>query len=193
MNSVLRDSLVRFVVDSATKLIKYPEEKDTSIIKLGIPYYTVFSSFNPLITGFTFIQFGVNGDGSSPIMVTNLLGNQTLNAVLKEKSNKQVFCYEGTYEGTYINPSTNAQDSGRVALALTADTAILIIADKVYGQFFPASGSSIINNQFTIEVVDGPGGANFVLTGNISGNTCSGSWIRKNSNASGTFSSHRTL
>lgn len=191
MDSLLRDSLIRLLVDSVIGITKYPQEEDTSIIKTGLPYHTVFSSFNLLIPGTTLLQFEVNGDGSSPLMEANLLGNQTLNAVLKEKSDKQVFCYEGVYEGTYlIKP---AKDNGLVAFALTTDTVIAILKDKAYHQFFPAACSSVINNQFTIEITDGPGGANFVFTGYVSGNICSGTWIRKNSIATGTFSSHRTL
>lgn len=194
MDSVLRDSMVRYKIDPQAGLLLFPLQRDSSAIPASGRFIAIFDSYRPYDWGNAWVGFNVMSDGSSPLMNVNLNSNQTLDAVLKETSNKQVYCFEGTYEGTYINPSNpSARDFGRVAFAIRSDTGIVILASQASPQFFPASGATVSNGQFTIPIVDGPGGADFVLTGSISGDTCSGTWIRENSTATGTFTAHRTL
>ncbi len=191
MDGVVRDSLVRYMVDPGTGLLKYPLSRDVAPINTGARYHTIFESFLPDSAN-AFVQFAVERGGLAPLLDVNLKGNQTLDAVLKEQSNRQVFCFEGSYEGGYINGSAS-RDTGRVAFVVRADTAIVIMASIASPQFFPASGAAANDNKFTIPVYDGPGDAAFVLTCKVTGNTCSGTWVRINSTATGTFTAHRTL
>ena len=191
MDGVVRDSLVRYLVDPGTGLLKYPLARDVAPINTGARYHTIFESFLPDSAN-AFVQFAVERGGLSPLLDVNLKGNQTLDAVLKEQSNKQVFCFEGSYAGGYINGSAS-RDTGRVAFVVRADTAIVIMASIASPQFFPASGAAAANNKFTIPVYDGPGDAAFVLTCTVTGNTCSGTWVRINATATGSFTARRTL
>ncbi len=191
MNAVLRDSLIRYIVDSASMLIRQPLQPDSSVVPTGRRFYTVFESFDPVHANAS-IQFGVEADGAAPVTNVNLNSNQTLNAVMKERSDKQVYCYEGSYTGSAA-PSAGV-DSGRIAFVATPDSLIVIQASIIFHQFFPAAGAAITNNRFTIVVVDVPGGTNFTYTGSVSGNTCSGTWVKGNyPNSTGTFTAHRTL
>lgn len=192
MNAVLRDSLIRYIVDSATGYIHQPPQQDSSVVPTGRRYFTVFQSYDPLKANIT-IQFGVEANGAAPVTTISLKANQTLNAVMKERSDKQVYCYEGSYTGSAAIPSAGV-DSGRIAFVATSDSLIIIQASITSPQFFPAAGASITNNQFTIVATDGLGNVNFTFTGSISGNTCSGTWVRGNyPNSTGTFTAHRTL
>jgi hypothetical protein len=192
MNAVLRDSLIRYVVDSATMYIRQPLQPDSSVVPAGRRLYTIFQSYNPFKANAT-IQFGVEADGSAPVTTVSLNANQTLNAVMKERSDKQVYCYEGSYTGSAAVPSAGV-DSGRIAFVATSDSLIVIQASITSPQFFPAARAAITNNQFNIVATDGLGNVNFIFTGSISGNSCMGTWVRGNyPNSTGTFTAHRTL
>jgi len=196
MDSVLRDSMVRYMIDPATQLAHWPLVKDTSSspIQSGTRFYTVFASYSPNNMGNALVPFAVEGDGSSPAMNVTLSSNQTLDAILKERSGQQVYCFEGSYEGSYyIANDPNATDKGRVAFVVRADTAIIIMASQSHGQFFPASGASVTGDQFTIPIIDNAYGVEYIYTCSISGNTCSGTWTRPATGDTGTFTAHRTL
>jgi len=194
MDSVLRDSLIRYKVDPATQLLQFPWQKDTSAISTSGRFYTVFASSLQNNSGNAWVQFGVESDGSSPVMNVNMNSNQTLDAVLKERSDKQVYCFEGAYEGSYFIPNNpGAIDQGRVAFVVRSDTAIIIMASQSHGQFFPASGAAVTGSQFTIPIVDNVYGVIYTYTCSISGNTCSGTWTKPATGDTGTFTAHRTL
>ena len=192
MYGLLRDSMVRYKLDTTTQFLVFPNQEDSSVLVRGNFFHSIFGSYKPYFSGNAIVDFAAEADGSSPRMNVTLNANQTLDAVLKERSGMQVFCYEGTYEGTYTNLGAGS-DNGPIAFVLTADSALVIQASKAFGQFFPSSGSAVVNGAFSIRVADGPGGAAFILIGTVSGNDCSGTWTRDNSNASGTFTTHRTL
>jgi len=96
MDSVLRDSMVRYKIDPGTGLLQFPLQKDSSAIPTSGRFNTIFNSFKPYVSGNAWAAFWVESDGSSPMMNVNLNANQTLDAVLKERWDKQVDCFEGT-------------------------------------------------------------------------------------------------
>jgi len=194
MDSVLRDSMVRYKIDPQAGLLLFPLQRDSSAIPASDRFITIFDSYRPYDWGNAWVGFNVMSDGSSPVMNVSLNSNQTLDAVLKETSNKQVYCFEGTYEGSYFIPNNpGAIDQGRVAFAVRSDTAIIIMASQSHGQFFPASGASVTGAQFTIPIIDNAYGVVYTYTCSISGNSCSGTWTKPSTGDTGTFTAHRTL
>jgi hypothetical protein len=191
MGGSLRDSLVRLVVDSSTHLAHQPPAQDTSSVNLGADFYGVFESFDYLYYGNALVLFSAKGDGTSPYLGVTLNDNNSQSAVLKEKSGKQVFCFEGTYVSGYPVASVGP-DSGRISLVLSADTVIATcLSEKGLGGFSP-SGGQVANGNFTIKALD-ISDDYILITGVVTGNTCSGTWLRQPSGATGQFSAKRTL
>ncbi|HMH34462.1 MAG TPA: hypothetical protein VK543_15600, partial [Puia sp.] len=138
MYGLLRDSMVRYKMDTATQLLKFPNQEDSSVLVRGNFFHSIFGSYKPYFGGNATADFAAEADGSFSRMNVNLNANQTLDAVLKERSGMQVYCYEGSYEGSYTNPVVGS-DNGPIAFVLTADSAVVIQASKAFGQFFPSS------------------------------------------------------
>jgi hypothetical protein len=181
-NNKVRDSLVRYKTD-ATGYIAFPPQKDSSLIPFNASfYYAYFSSYN---VGIATIQFNVTGFGKSYVMNVNLRGNQTLDAILKERSNSQVTCYEGSYSGS---------DSGRVCFVMSADSIIGIRASIWSPQFFKNMSTHYSGNTFTLVQGDDISGNTFTFKGTIQNNTCSGTWTKSSaSSVINQFSTARTL
>jgi hypothetical protein len=191
--SLLRDSLIRYESDTIDRQPVYPLTPDSSLVDPNKGFFALLESYIP-DSADVLVNFNVNGDGSSPNLYVHTQ-NAYLSASLKERSGNQVFCYVGTWQGSYVLPG-GATDSGKIAFVINADSALALQIDIPYYQYFePGNGAPIVNHQFVIESFDGPppGGYNFILTGTISGNTVSGTWTRTSSNATGTFTAQRTL
>ena len=163
----VQDSLVRYMKDN-NGLIKFPLEQDTAMIPLNANfYYTYFSSYR---NGFgPLVGFNVTAHGATYVMDAQLYNNQTLNAILKETSTKQVFCYEGNYGGA---------DSGRIAFVHTADSIVAIRASISSPQFFHVMKGAVVNNHFSIDQVDDISGLEFTFTGTLLNNVCTGTWTK---------------
>lgn len=182
-HGMLQDSLVRYVKNNFG-LMAFPQVKDNETITLNASFYaTYFSSYR---IGFGPIAgFNTNADGTSYLMETQLYNNQTLNALLKEKSSGQVHCFEGSYSGL---------DSGRIAFAVAPDSIIGIRASIWNPQFFKLMTAKVSNNNFTIMHYDDIGGNEFIFTGRIENNQCSGTWIKSsNPGVVNNFAARRTL
>lgn len=182
-NGILQDSLVRYSKDNSG-LIAYPQKKDTARIPLNAPFYvTYFSSYR---IGFgPIVGFNTTANGISYIMETQLYNNQTLNAVLKEKSDNQVYCFEGSYSGL---------DSGRIAFAISSDSIVGIRASIWNPQFFKLMTANVSSNNFTINQYDDISGNMFIFTGQIVNNKCFGTWTKSsNSGVTNNFITKRTL
>jgi len=95
LNGIAQDSLIRYSKDNSG-LMAFPQKVDTARIPLNATFYsTYFSSYR---IGFgPIVGFNTTANGISYNIETQLNNNQTLNAVLKEKSNNQVYCFEGSY------------------------------------------------------------------------------------------------
>jgi hypothetical protein len=190
---LLQDSLVSYVVDSQTQQPRQPYVIDTMPVAAATNYYGVFQSFD-LYHGDVMVDFWVKGDGSEPFTGIFLDDNSGQSAILKERSGKQVFCFEGTFVGGYpvigVGP-----DTGKISLVLSADTVIAtMLSFKMLNGFSP-SGGPVTNNSFIINNAAGAGGMNYQITGTVSGDSCSGSWETSppSGPATGHFTAKRTL
>lgn len=113
-------------------------------------------------------------------------GNQTLNAILKERSNSQVTCYQGAYSG--------GSDSGCISLVMSADSIIGIRASAWYGQLFKNMSAHYSGNTFTLVQPDDVSGNVFTFKGTIQNNTCDGTWTKSSApSVTNHFSTVRTL
>jgi len=183
LNGMVKDSLIRYSKTNSG-LMAFPQKADTTTIPFNAAFYnTYFSSyrigFGPIV-GFNTTAYGI-----SYVMETQLYNNQTLNAVLKEKSNNQVFCFEGSYSGL---------DSGRVAFAISSDSIVGIRASIWNPQFFKLMTANVSNNNFTINQFDDISGNTFIFTGRIENNKCFGTWTKSsNSTVTNNFTTKRTL
>lgn len=179
----LQDSLIRYSKDNSGLMV-FPQKIDTARIPLNAAFYsTYFSSYR---IGFgPIVGFNTTAHAISYTIETQLYNNQTLNAVLKEKSNNQVYCFEGSYSGL---------DGGRVAFAISSDSIIGIRASIWNPQFFKIMTANVSNNSFTINQFDDISGNTFIFTGRIESNKCFGTWT-KSSNLSiiNDFTTKRTL
>lgn len=191
MNMVLRDSLIRYKVDPNTHSPLHPLIKDSSVIPLDSTLYAAFDAARQYRGYNASALFAISGNGTPLSMSVTLDDNTSPTVVLKERSFSQVYCFEGTYKGSYLYAGT--RDSGQVAFVLTKDTILGVQLSLTHVLAYPASGATLSNNQFTMRIIDGPSGADFILAGLVAGNTCSGTWTRAGSSASGTFTAHRTL
>ena len=182
-HGMLQDSLVRYVKDNSG-LMAFPQVKDNETIALHAGFYATY--FSSCRIGFGPIAgFNTSANGTSYLMETQLYNNQTLNALLKEKSSGQVYCFEGAYSGL---------DSGRIAFAVAPDSIIGIRASIWNPQFFKLMTSKVSNNNFTISQYDDIGGNEFIFTGRIENNQCSGTWTKSsNPGVVNNFSARRTL
>lgn len=183
LNRKVQDSLIRYAKNNSG-LMAFPQKVDTVSIPLNAAFYsTCFSSY--LIGYGPIVGFNTTANGISYIMETQLYNNQTLNAVLKEKSNSQVYCFIGSYSGL---------DSGRVAFVVSSDSIVGIRASIWNPQFFKIMTATVSNYNFTINQVDDTSGNTFTFNGKIENNKCFGTWTQ-NSNSSiiNNFTTLRTL
>jgi hypothetical protein len=178
----VRDSLVRYKVD-ATGYITYYHEIDSSLIPFNANfYYTWFSSFN---VGIANVRFNVTSLGNSYMEVSMGINN-SLNAILKERSNNQVTCYEGGYSGV--------SDSGCISFVMSADSIIGIRASAWHGQFFKNMSAHYSGNTFTLIHTEDFTGYTTTFKGTIQNNICSGTWTKStNSSVINQFSTVRRL
>jgi hypothetical protein len=190
----LRDSLVSYAVDPNTNQARQPYAIDSTPVAAGTNFYGVFESFD-LFQGDVLVDFSVKGDGSEPYTGIYLDQNSGQNAILKERAGKQVFCFEGTFVGGYPVAGVGP-DTGRISLVLSADTVIAtMLSFKMLNGFSP-SGGSVSNNSFIINNAMGGGGIGYQVTGTVSGDSCSGTWVISPSfglGATGQFTAKRTL
>lgn len=164
----VQDSLVRYQKDN-NGYILLPQKADTTRVPLNGPfYYTYFSSYN-IGHSLSLVGFNVSAFGNGYQMSTQLYGNSTLNAILKEKSNNQVFCYEGSYNGS---------DSGRIAFVMSTDSIVAIRASVWSPQFFKLATAHVTNGSFTLLQPDDVSGNTFTFTGTVQNNTCLGTWTK---------------
>lgn len=130
-----------------------------------------------------YFDFTVNSDGSNPT-ISNIHISGHANAVvriLKEESNAQAICFEGTFTEQGGNGTLN----------------LVIKKDKVEGLFIPADfqaipplKGSITNNNITAAIGEGPDRI-ATITGIVSGDNIKGSW--SSGTGSGTWEAHKTL
>lgn len=182
-NKKVQDSLIRYL-SSNSGFMDFPQKIDTARIPLNAAFYSTYFSSYKIGYG-PIVGFNTTANGISYIMETQLYNNQTLNAVLKEKSNNQVYCFEGSYSGL---------DSGRVAFVMSSDSIVGIRSSIWYPQFFKIMTATVSNNNFTINQVDDISGNKFIFNGKIENNKCFGTWT-KSSNLSmiNNFTTLRTL
>ena len=186
-NGLLKDSLIRYVVDSVFPTVRYPLQVDDSAIAPNKGIFTYFRTYKTDSLRFPG-YFSVNADGSSPNFRSDFSGTT---ALLKERSTNQVFCFVGTYKGQHqFNSSI---DSGQVAFVLNADTVIALQINTVDDPYAGPAGGAVSNGAINILFSDFAGAETFTLTGTITGNTLSGTWKSSLSAASGTFTAQRTL
>jgi hypothetical protein len=191
VGGLLRDSLVRYVVDPYTQQASQPIALDTSLVASGTDFYGVFQSFAPFTIG-GILDFSVKGNGSAPYANMFLNINSAQNAVLKERSGNQVFCYEGIFTGGYLVAGVGP-DTGRISLVLSADTVIATMESFKFLNGFVPCGGNVTNNSFVIDNAAGNGGGYYQVNGTVAGNTCSGTWTFQGSIATGQFTAKRTL
>lgn len=187
-NGLLKDSLIRYVVDSVFPTVRYPLQIDDSVIDPNKGIFTYFRTYKTDSLRFPG-YFSVNADGSSPNFRSDFSGTT---ALLKERSTNQVFCFTGTYQGHHLPPN-NTIDSGQVGFVLNADTVIALQINTVDDPYTGPAGGTVSNNQINIIFTDFAGAETFMLTGTITGNTLSGTWKSSLSAVSGTFTAQRTL
>jgi hypothetical protein len=182
-NNKVQDSLIRYVKDNSGNML-IPQIPDTSKIPLNASfYYTYFSSYH--IGRGPLVGFNIKASGLLPVMDVQLYNNATLDIILKERSDKQVYCYEGAYSGL---------DSGRIAFVISSDTLIGIRASIWNPQFFKVMSAGVSNNSFTINQFDDISGNTFIFTGSIQNNRCEGTWTKSSNSAIiNQFTSKRTL
>lgn len=130
-----------------------------------------------------YFNFAVNSDGSNPT-ITNIHISGHSNAtvqVLKEESDAQAYCYEGTFTEQGGNGTLN----------------LVIKKGKVEGLFIPADfqqipplKGSIANSTITATIGEGPN-PDATITGIVSENNIKGSW--SSHTGSGTWEARRTL
>ena len=186
-NGVLRDSLIRYVLMMGYPLALLPLRINDSAIDPNKSIFTYLESYRPDSAN-VHAFLNVNADGSSPNFRDDYA---SASAVLKERSDDQVFCYAGSYQGKY-QTLNNGVDSGRIAFVLNADTAIAVQLNTVLFQYYTPGGARITNGQFTI-TTSAPTGDTFTLDGTISGNTVSGTWKGTLGLGTGDFTAQRTL
>lgn len=179
----IADSLIRYFTDNVGNLAR-PVQKDTSRILLNGPFYSAqFFSYNNGIGPQAWLA--IQPYGLTDNMGVRYDGNYTLNAMLKESSTKQVYCFEGAFSGT---------DSGRIAFAVSRDSVVAIRSSLWHGEFFSRMSAPVINNQFEMNQVDNVYGITHIFRGKIEDKRCSGTWISvSDSSVTNTFSSSRTL
>ena len=183
LNRKVQDSLIRYT-NSNSGFMAFPQKVDTARIPFNAAFYSTY--FSSYLIGFgPIVGFNTTAKGISYIMETQLYNNQTLNAVLKEKSNNQVYCFEGSYSGL---------DSGRVAFVVSSDSIVGIRASIWNPQFFKIMTATVSNNNFTINQVDDTSGNTFIFNGKIENNKCFGTWTKgSNSSIINNFTTIRTL
>jgi hypothetical protein len=177
------DSLVRYQVDNNGNFV-FPFRRETNPVSFNASFNGAqFASYKDGLGAAAWLS--TLGNGTAPNMGVNMDANATLDAVLKEKSDQQVFCFEGSYSGT---------DSGRIALVVRSDSVLAIRSSIWNPQFFKIMKAAVVNNQFTLLQFDEIGGNAFEFSGTVQNDRCSGSWV-KNSAPAGTniFIAGRTL
>jgi hypothetical protein len=187
-NGLLRDSLTRYTIDTMYPMVVLPLRANDSAIDPNKNIFTYFGSYRPDSALLHACYFRVNGDGSSPGFSV-VTGEPT--AILKERSNSQVYCYVGTWQGVYHGLARGI-DSGRIAFVLNADTAAAVQLSTRYFEFMGPGGGRNSNGQVTVTLVD-PSTDNLVITGTLSGNALTGTWQRTITRVMGTFTAQRTL
>jgi len=167
-NRKVQDSLIRYVKDNTGYLL-IPQKADTTTIPFNSSFYfTYFSSYS-IGHGTALVGFNVSANGTAYHMDTQLYGNATLNAVLKETSNNQVLCFEGTYNGA---------DSGRIAFVMSTDSIVAIRASVWNPQFFKVATAHVSGNAFTLRQEEDASGNAFIFNGTVQNNSCTGTWTK---------------
>ncbi|MBO9729389.1 MAG: hypothetical protein J7623_12205 [Chitinophaga sp.] len=161
-----------FVIDS--KLYTYTSNSSTTE---GTNSTITFRNNND------YFDFTVNADGSNPT-IANIHISGHSNAivrVLKEASNAQVYCFEGTFTEQGGNGTLN----------------LVIKKDKVEGLFIPADfqvipplKGSVTNNNITAGIGEEPNKI-ATITGVITEKNIKGNW--SSDTGSGSWEAHRTL
>ena len=179
--NTLTDSLIRYNTNNSGMI--FPQSIDPQKIPENVDfYYTAFASFRVGIG--PIVDFSVHANGLSPQQGGQYYSNSTINAIMKEKSNKLVRCFDGSFDGT---------DSGKIAWVMTSDSLVGVRKSSWYGQFFKTMNAAVSNDQFTIVQEDDISGNTFYFNGTITGNTCTGTWTKsKDPNVINTFTAVRT-
>lgn len=182
-NNEVYDSLVRYKTDGLGNM-SLPQQQNNEAVPLNAASYTaLYSSYNP---GYgPLVWFRVKANGAEPFLGTQLYYNYTICTVAKEKSNKQVMCFEGSYRG---------QDSGRLAFVVSADSISGLRASVWNPQFFNIMTAVVQNGQFVINQYDDVSGNTFTFTGSVQNSQCSGTWTKSSTPAVvNQFTTRRTL
>lgn len=133
------------------------------------------------------MSLSVNADGSNAILTNISITGHSNVAVLiiHENSNKQIFCYEGTYSGN----RSGTFNCARVG-ANNGDTAYVLAKISDTAQF--AQGyAQVNNNSTTLNIINNPF-VTFVIQGSFSENNFNGTWTWT-SIGTGTFACNRTF
>jgi len=142
---------------------------------------------NVVFTGhFSSMTLNANADGShanlTAIQITGH-SNPTI-FIIHENSTKQIYCYEGTFNGSstgILNCARAGENNGDTAYILTKITADTSLANG-FGQ---VTNNSIATNLYRDLAVT------FVIQGNFSGNNFTGTWSWANI-GTGAFTCTRT-
>jgi hypothetical protein len=167
-NHKLQDSLIRYQHDN-NGYILIPQIPDTSTIPYNSTFYYCYFSSYSVGHGTALAGFNVSAYGNSYVLDTRLNANACLNAILKERSSNQVYCYEGSYSGS---------DSGRIAFAMSTDSIVAIRASVWNPQFFKPVTAHVSNGSFVLHQFDDGSGNTFIFSGNVQNNTCTGTWTK---------------
>jgi len=167
-NHKLQDSLIRYQHDNNGFML-IPQVPDTSAIPYNVSFYYCYFSSYSAGHGTALVGFNVSAFGKSYVLDTRLNANACLNAMLKEKSSNQVFCYEGSYSGS---------DSGRIAFVMSSDSIVAIRASVWNPQFFKLATAHVSNGSFTLNQVDDGSGNTFIFNGTVQNNVCNGTWTK---------------
>lgn len=180
-DDLYKDSLIRY--KTGVGGINFPQAVDTSSLAENVQTYAAFASWR--IGVGPIVEFGVQANGSSPVMDVQLNNNATLTALMKEKSNRQVYCFEGSYNGS---------DSGSIAFVATADSIVMLRASTWNPQFFKNTGAVVSGNNFVLNQQDDISGNNFEFKGTMNLSSFSGTWTKSSApNVIGHFTVRRTL
>jgi hypothetical protein len=183
-NQKLQDSLVRYKKDDIGYM-RVPQVADTTTIPFNSTFYSTYFSSYWVGHGTALVGFNVSAYGNGYLLDTRLNANACLNAMLKEKSNIQVYCYEGSYRGS---------DSGRIAFVMSTDSIVAIRASVWNGQFFKLVTAHVNSGSFVLNQVDDVSGNTFIFNGTVQNNVCTGTWTKSSApTVVNSFKAVRTL
>jgi hypothetical protein len=183
-NHKLQDSLLRYKKDNSGYML-IPQVADSSTIPVNSSFYSTYFSSYSIGHGTALVGFNVSAFGKNYVLDARLNANACLNAMLKEKSNNQVNCYEGSYSGS---------DSGRIAFVMSTDSIVAIRASVWNPQFFKLVTAHVSNGSFALNQVDDVSGNTFLFIGNVQNNVCAGTWTKSSApTVVNSFKAMRTL